>query len=171
MRQLLLEATNSVWRTTVDPATRELGTRLQELLTGVRLLKQQRADDRPAVPPGLVGLLMHIDRCATGCHARELAERTRLDPSTVSRAVAALVAHGLVDRRADPSDRRASHLTVTAAGRAALADTHDWYGGVLDRALADWTPGEVAALSAALGRFTRDIEVALAHHDNLEDAR
>ncbi|MCW3838695.1 hypothetical protein ONA70_01100 [Micromonospora yasonensis] len=67
--------------------------------------------------------------------------------------------------------RRASHLTVTDAGRVALADTEDWYGRVLTRALADWSPGEVAALSAALGRFTRDLEVALAHHDNLEDAR
>jgi DNA-binding MarR family transcriptional regulator len=155
----------------VETATRELGTRLQELLSGVRLLKQRRAHHRPVVPIGLVGLLRQIDRCATGCHARDLAERTRLDPSTVSRAVAALVTDGLVERQADPSDRRASQLTVTEAGRAALSDTQDWYGRVLARALTDWTPDEVAALSAALGRFTRDLEVALAHHDNLEDAR
>ncbi|MFE9690254.1 MarR family winged helix-turn-helix transcriptional regulator [Micromonospora sp. NPDC005806] len=155
----------------MDTATRELGTRLYDLLTGVRLLKQRRAHHRPAVPPGLFGMLRHIDRCAAGCHARELADRTRLDPSTVSRAVAALVADGLVARHADPSDRRASHLTLTEAGRAALTDTQDWYGLVLARALVDWTPGEVAALAAALGRFIRDLEVALAHHDNLEDAR
>ncbi|MGR6320240.1 MarR family winged helix-turn-helix transcriptional regulator [Micromonospora soli] len=155
----------------MNPATRELGMRLYDLLTGVRLLKQHRAHHRPAVPPGLVGMLRHIDRCATGCQARELADRTRLDPSTVSRAVAALVADGLVERHADPSDRRASRLTLSEAGRTALTDTQDWYGQVLARALADWTPGEVAALSAALGRFTRDLEVALARHDNLEDAR
>jgi DNA-binding MarR family transcriptional regulator len=155
----------------VDSATREFGSRLHDLLTGVRLLKQRRADARPTVPLGLVGLLSHLDHEATGCHARDLAERTRLDPSTVSRAVAALVTDGLVRRTADPADRRASHLTVTDAGRAALADTQDWYGRVLTRALADWTPDEVAALSAALGRFTRDLEVALAHHDTLEDAR
>ncbi|GGR76402.1 hypothetical protein GCM10010169_20690 [Micromonospora fulviviridis] len=156
----------------MDATSQELVTRLQDLLTGVRLLKQRRADDRPAVPPGLVGLLRHIDRgAAAGCHARDLAERSRLDPSTVSRAVAALVADGLVDRRIDPEDRRASHLTVTPAGRAALTEAYDWYGGVLSRALADWSPGEVAALSAALARLTRDLEVALTRHDNLEDAR
>lgn len=155
----------------MDTATRELGMRLHDLLKGVRLLKHRRAEAHPAVPPGLVGMLTYLDRCASGCHARDLADRTRLDPSTISRAVAALVAHGLVERRADPTDRRASWLTVTDAGRAALVDTEDWYGRVLARALVDWTPGEVAALSAALGRFTRDIEVALAHHDNLEDAR
>ncbi|WP_433287919.1 MarR family winged helix-turn-helix transcriptional regulator [Micromonospora sp. CA-244673] len=156
----------------MDATSRELVARLQDLLTGVRVLKQRRADDRPAVPPGLVGLLRHIDRDgATGCHARDLAERSRLDPSTVSRAVAALVADGLVDRRTDPQDRRASHLTLTPAGRAAMTEAYDWYGGVLSRALADWTPGDVAALSAALGRLTRDLEVALTRHDNLEDAR
>jgi DNA-binding MarR family transcriptional regulator len=168
----LLEATNAlVERSTVESATRELSTRVQELLTGVRLLKQRRVHHRPVVPIGLVGLLRQIDRAATGCHARDLAERTRLDPSTVSRAVATLVTDGLVERQADPSDRRASQLTLTEAGRAALAETQDWYGGVLARALADWTPDEVAELSAALGRFTRDLEVALAHHDKLEDAR
>ncbi|WP_197698170.1 MarR family winged helix-turn-helix transcriptional regulator [Micromonospora viridifaciens] len=154
----------------MDTAVRELGTRLHGLLTGVRLLRQRRVDERPAVPSGLVGLLMLIDRCASGCHARDLAERGRLDPSTVSRAVAALVAHGLVDRRTDPIDRRASQLTITPAGRAALAETSDWYGQVLNRALADWTPDQVTEFSAALGRFTRDLEVALAHHDNQEDA-
>ncbi|WP_229402268.1 MarR family winged helix-turn-helix transcriptional regulator [Micromonospora okii] len=151
--------------------TRELAARLQDLLKSVRLIKQRRAGDRPAVPLGLVGMLRHIEQLSAGSHARELAERTGLDPSTVSRAVATLVTHGLVERRADPADRRASCLTVTPAGRAALADAHDWYGQLLDRALADWTPDEVAALCAALGRFTRDVEVALAHHDNLEAAR
>lgn len=155
----------------MDTAPRELGMRLHDLLKGVRLLKQRRAEAHPAVPSGLVGMLTYLDRCATGCHARDLADRTQLDPSTVSRAVAALVAHGLVERSVDPTDRRASWLTVTDAGRAAVVDAENWYGRVLAQALADWTPGEVAALSAALGRFTRDIEVALAHHDNLEDAR
>ncbi|MET8094265.1 hypothetical protein [Micromonospora sp. NPDC005220] len=72
-----------------------------------------------------------------------------------------------------PDRQRATFLAVTPAGRAALADSHRWYGEVLERALADWTPGEVAALSAALGRFTGDIETALANNDNdnLEAAR
>nr|WP_246381142.1 MarR family transcriptional regulator [Micromonospora jinlongensis] len=118
-------------------------------------------------------MLVQIDLLSSDCHARDLADRTRLDASTVSRSVAALVAHGLVERRPDPSDKRATFLAVTPAGRAALADSHRWYGEVLARALADWTPDEVAALSAALGRFTGDIEVALGNNDNdnLEAAR
>ncbi|MCX4471829.1 MarR family protein [Micromonospora sp. MW-13] len=155
----------------METTARELGMRMYDLLKSIRMIKQRRADDRPAVPLGLVGMLVQLDQHPTGCHARELAVRTGLDPSTVSRAVASLVSHALVERRADPADRRATWLAVTSAGKAALADAHGWYGELLERALADWTPGEVAALCAALGRFTRDLEVALATNDNLEDAR
>ncbi|WP_320064422.1 MarR family winged helix-turn-helix transcriptional regulator [Micromonospora sp. RTGN7] len=155
----------------METTARELGARLYDLLKSVRLIKQRRVDDRPAVPIGLFGMLMQIEQQPTGCHARELAVRTGLDPSTVSRAVASLVAHGMVERDADPADRRANCLTVTPAGVVALTDTYDWYAELLDRALADWSPDEVATLCAALGRFTRDVENALETHDNLEDAR
>ncbi|WP_207915400.1 MarR family winged helix-turn-helix transcriptional regulator [Micromonospora sp. 15K316] len=150
---------------------RELVRRLQDLLRSIRLIKQRRAEEQPGIPLGLVGILSQIDGLADGCHARELALRARLDPSTVSRAVAALVAYGLVERRSDPADRRAYALAVTPEGRTALTDTQDWYARLLDRALAGWTADEVVAFGAGLHRFTRDLEVALDNHDNLEAAR
>ena len=155
----------------MDGTAGELSLRLYDLVRTVRLLKQHRAEEGQAVAPGLLGMLMQIDKTSGDCQARELAQRTRLDPSTVSRSIAALVADGLVERRPDPSDKRASFLAVTPAGRAALAESFGWYGDVLRRALTDWTPDEVDALSGALGRFARDIEVALGNHDNLEAAR
>ena len=85
--------------------------------------------------------------------------------------MATLVTHGLVERRADPADGRASVLGLTEAGRTALTDAHAWYGEVLDRALAGWAPHEVAALSAALARFAGDLDRSLAHSDSLEAAR
>ncbi|MEW1586269.1 MarR family winged helix-turn-helix transcriptional regulator [Micromonospora vinacea] len=157
----------------MDSDAGELGLRLYDLVRCIRLLKQHRADQHPAIPAGMLGMLVQINQLSSDCHARDLADRTRLDASTVSRSVAALVAHGLIERRPDPSDRRATILALTPAGRTALADSHRWYGEVLERALADWAPGEVAALSAALGRFTGDIAIALGNNDNdnLEAAR
>ncbi|MGK5739408.1 MarR family winged helix-turn-helix transcriptional regulator [Micromonospora sp. URMC 103] len=149
----------------------DLVLRLHDFLRGIRLVKQRRAEERPAVPVGLVGILTQIDRLTDGCHARELALHTRLDPSTVSRAVAALVTDGLVERRPDPADKRAHVLALTPDGRRTLTEAQEWYAGLLGRALAGWTADEVAALSAGLRRFTRDIEVALAHHDTMEAAR
>ncbi|MEU4244517.1 MarR family transcriptional regulator [Actinoplanes sp. NPDC026619] len=152
-------------------AKQELGLRLQDLFKCMRLIKQSRAVQRPAIPAGLLGVLAQIDDLPAGCHARELAARTSLDPSTISRAVAALVTHGLVERRPDPHDGRASVLVVTAAGHAAMADTVEWIGRVLDQALAGWSAAEVTALTVAVARFTHDIEASLASRDNLEVAR
>jgi DNA-binding MarR family transcriptional regulator len=160
----------------VGTPTNELALRLRDLGRSIRLIKQCRPGDASAVPPGLLGLLTHVGEHSAGCHARELASRAGLDPSTVSRGIAALVGLGLVERRADQRDGRASVLVLTPAGQAALADAHRRYGELLDRALAGWTPDEVAALCAALGRFTRDLDRTLgfpsdSHNDTLEAAR
>lgn len=76
-----------------------------------------------------------------------------------------------MERNADPADGRAGVLALTAAGRAALADALAWYGDVIGRALAGWTRDEVAALGAALRRFTADVGRTLGHPDPLEAAR
>ncbi|BBH69097.1 hypothetical protein ACTI_57820 [Actinoplanes sp. OR16] len=145
----------------MDGAVPEIGTRLHDLLKVTRLLKQHRSAERTAIPAGLFVLLAEISRLPDGGHARELAIQTGLDPSTVSRAVASLVAHGLVAREPDPHDGRATVLVVTAAGRNALAETVTWYERVLDRALADWSPAEVAAFNISLGRFAQAIDTVL----------
>ena len=145
----------------------ELLAQLRDLLRSVRMIKQRYADRSP-VPLGHLGLLAQID---DGCHARELATRAGLDQSTVSRMVAALVAHGLIERRLDPGDKRASCLAITPAGRAALDEAQAWQSEVLGRALAGWTPDEVAALSAGIGRFTHNLDLINGHHEILEAAR
>jgi DNA-binding MarR family transcriptional regulator len=137
----------------------ELATRLRDLVRVVRQLRQRRTDvpGGPGVPPGLLGTLLSIDG-VPGCHAKELAAGAGLDQSTVSRAVAALVAHGLIERRPDPADKRASILAVTAAGHAAIAEAQDWYDSVLRDALAGWREADVVALTALLRRFTADLD-------------
>lgn len=155
-----------------------LGEAFYDLTKVVRLIKQRRAIDRPHLPPGVIGTMLQIEATgASGCHAKDLAARTGLDPSTVSRAVAGLVGHGLVERRADPDDKRATVLALTPAGRSALAEAQDWYRDVLERALADWHPDERAALTAALGRLVNDLEKTLipendpSHLEAMEAAR
>jgi DNA-binding MarR family transcriptional regulator len=152
----------------VDPRHEALVGRLRDLMKVVRLIRQQHTGHYPPVPTGLVGTLTLIDR-SSGCHAKELARSSGLDPSTVSRAVAALVGHGLVERRADPADGRASVLAVTDAGRAALEQAKRWYDDLMRRALADWEPADVEALTSLLGRLNTDVEGAIG--STLEAAR
>jgi DNA-binding MarR family transcriptional regulator len=80
----------------------------------------------------------------------ELAEIESVNPTMLSRVVAALDEAGLVRRRTDPEDRRAGLLEVTANGRR----THDRLraerGRVLTTGLERLDPDDVVALEAAL---------------------
>lgn len=56
---------------------------------------------------------------------RELAEFLRLDPSQVVSLVDELQARHLVERRPDPSDRRANVVVATDAGRELVAEARE----------------------------------------------
>ena len=90
--------------------------------------------------------------------ASAIAEGTQSDPSTVSRQVAALVKDGLLERRADQGDGRASLLVVTEKAQAVLAE-HDeirisHFADMLD----GWTPEDLRRFAILLAQFTDDFE-------------
>jgi DNA-binding MarR family transcriptional regulator len=84
----------------------------------------------------------------------ELAERSGLDASTVSRRVADLQDKGLITRAVDLEDQRASLLELTPRGAQLLADLREARRRLLDDALSDWPAGEVQALAGMLRRLT-----------------
>jgi DNA-binding MarR family transcriptional regulator len=141
---------NDIGETT---AHRDLLASVQELLKAVRLVKHDLAPLTTAVPPGTLGVLTAI-AAADGTRVTELAADCSLDASTVSRAVAPLVRAGLVSRGADPGDGRATVLTASAAGRAALDDVMSHYDRRFAGAVAGWTPEELRIFAALLDRFT-----------------
>jgi len=94
----------------------------------------------------------------------DLAELESVNPTMLSRVVAALDEAGLVRRRTDPDDRRAGLLEVTANGRR----THDRLraerGRVLTAGLERLDPNDLAAVEAALPALEALID-ALAGRD------
>ena len=80
----------------------------------------------------------------------DLATSLHNDVSTVSRQVSALVANGLLDKSADPGDRRAFVVSLTDAGRAALAQIQDSRSGWFQGLLHDWEPADVAGFTEQL---------------------
>ncbi|MCE6999574.1 MarR family transcriptional regulator [Saccharothrix sp. S26] len=90
-----------------------------------------------------------------------LAEAVFSDPSTVSRQVATLVKDGLVERRADPEDGRASVLAVTEAGERLLAERRAQRNLALARLFTDWSPQEWTEFIEYFERFVGDYEKAL----------
>jgi DNA-binding MarR family transcriptional regulator len=136
---------------------RELLSRFGDVLKALRLFKNQ-SPPRVTVPYGTLHVLAGInDVSATGCHVKDLATRCALDPSTISRAVAALVRADLVRREADPTDGRASTLALTSHGSEVLDEVHSWYADQLAEALKGWSTEDLTALSLLLQRFNDDI--------------
>jgi DNA-binding MarR family transcriptional regulator len=80
---------------------------------------------------------------------RALAEHERVQPPSMTRTLAALVAHGLVDRVADPNDRRQVIIQLTDPGTHTVKETRKQRDLWLGRRLADLDPEERAILAQA----------------------
>lgn len=86
--------------------------------------------------------------------ASALAASVQADLSTVSRQVAALVSRGLLERRADQVDGRATLLAVTGAGQAAIAEHERGRQAFFDEVLTGWGTAELRQFAQQMERFT-----------------
>jgi DNA-binding MarR family transcriptional regulator len=87
-----------------------------------------------------------------------LAEAVHSDTSTVSRQVAALVRHGLVERQADPADGRACLLAATPAGVACYEHQRRARTEEVADVLRHWSADDLATVTALLARLNTDFE-------------
>jgi len=99
-------------------------------------------------------MLLHTVAADGPMRASALATSVHADLSTVSRQVTVLVSRGLLERRADQCDGRASLLAVTAAGQAAIAEHEQGRQAFFDAVLADWSTGEMRQFAQQLEQFT-----------------
>jgi DNA-binding MarR family transcriptional regulator len=90
--------------------------------------------------------------------AKDLAEATCADQSTISRQVAALVKSGLIERQADPDDGRASILVPTPLGVAKVNAHFANRGRALEPLVAEWSDEEREQFVHLLGRFNSTLE-------------
>jgi DNA-binding MarR family transcriptional regulator len=88
-----------------------------------------------------------------GLSIRQLAALTHARQSAVSEVVARLVDQGLVTRAVSVSDGRQAELTLTAAGRQAIAEAEPTAQERLGAGLAILTADDRAALAAGLERW------------------
>ncbi len=95
-----------------------------------------------------------------------LAEAVHSDPSTVSRQVAGLVRAGLVERRSDPDDGRASLLAATEEGLRVFQANRDRRNHDLSAITEHWPETDRRTLVDLLDRLTTDLEQhhATTHH-------
>src|SRR4051794_28421405 len=88
----------------------------------------------------------------------ELASRERIQRPTATRVLARLEEAGLLERAADPVDRRSSLISATAQGQALLAAQRERKDAYLARRLDGLGPEELAVLERAAGILERILE-------------
>lgn len=133
------------------PSTTALVESLYSVLGHIRRL----AAPGP-VDPSSVFLLDMLRRCGPA-RPSDLATRTGLDQSTISRKLRALEAQGYLDRSPDPHDRRAFAVAVTEQGNALLRISLEARAEALAAALADWPTSHQADLARLLHRLADDL--------------
>ena len=87
----------------------------------------------------------------------ELAQRERVRRPTVTRVLARLEQAGLVDRAADPTDRRSSLVSISADGRALLESVRARKDAYLARRIDALEPADREALERAAAILERAI--------------
>jgi DNA-binding MarR family transcriptional regulator len=113
----------------------------------VRRLRQLRVPGALSLPE--TSALARLDRGGPTT-ASALAKAEQISPQSMGTTLAALEARGLVERRADPDDRRRVVLSVSEAGRQVLRDKRSVRTQQLARALAGgFTPREQQRLKVA----------------------
>lgn len=163
-----VDARESV-RTQADlPAPQASGNAAADVLTSmVHLIRTTRAvghrqTDGLVIAGTPLGILRKLG--VGDARPSDLACSLQIAPSVVSRAVVTLEKAGLVERRPDPADARAWHLTLTDLGRERLsarqADINEQFADLL----ADWDPLDVAQLATLMHRL--DVAIAARGDDS-----
>jgi DNA-binding MarR family transcriptional regulator len=127
---------------------------LVALMQAGRRLRQRHLNSEldPAAMP-----LLHALRCAGSIRLSDLAARTHLDASTVSRHVKALEDRRFVERSGDPVDRRASQVTLRPEGEKALLAAMDERRADVADVLSGWSQNDRRRLADLLTRLARDL--------------
>ena len=135
-----------------------LAAELSLLVRGMKELHGQVVEDArvPCEPAGAV-VLSRLDALGP-VRLTTLAAELGLDPSSVSRQVAALERVGLLSKERDDRDLRAQRLVLTAAGRSAVNGLRTAFAQRLAQLTPGISPAEVDDLADRLARLNTEIK-------------
>ena len=95
-----------------------------------------------------------ISRYEAGVRQKTLTEELRINPSSVSEMISKLENDGYVRRTIDPTDKRATLITLTELGEARNAELQDEKTASLSKAFGNLTDDEKEQLIALLEKLT-----------------
>jgi MarR family transcriptional regulator for hemolysin len=115
------------------------------------------------------GVLVRLDR-SEGLKQSELAEILDLQPISLTRLLDRLAESGLIERRADPNDRRANRLFLTPAARPLLEQLAELGTDMMATVLDGLEPAANERLLNDLGLLKDNLRAAIARNATQQQA-
>ena len=133
-------------------STTDLAHRLRPVIARLaRRMRQQAGGDLSPTQ----GAALNTIACHGPLTPSELADRERVQRPTVTRVLVRLEEAGLVDRAADPQDRRSSLVSISEDGRALLQAMRDRKDAFLARRIDALEPADRETLDRAAAILER----------------
>jgi MarR family transcriptional regulator for hemolysin len=115
------------------------------------------------------GVLVRLDR-SEGLKQSELAEILDLQPISLTRLLDRLAENGLIERRADPNDRRANRLFLTPAAHPLLEQLAEIGKDMMTTVLEGLEPTSNERLLHDLGLVKDNLRAAIARNATQQNA-
>jgi MarR family transcriptional regulator for hemolysin len=114
-------------------------------------------------------VLMRIDR-NEGLKQSELADMLDLQPITLTRLLDRLADNGLIERRADPNDRRANRLYLKPAAKPLLGRLADLGANMMETVLDGISSTSIERMLKELSAVKDNLRSAIADKTNQQQA-
>ncbi|MCB1407997.1 MAG: MarR family transcriptional regulator [Rhodobacteraceae bacterium] len=114
------------------------------------------------LPKGLLvshfGVVSHLIRVADGATPLDLARAFQVPKTTMTHTLAGLEAHGFVEMRPNPSDRRSKQVWLTASGQQFRDDALESLAPLIATLAEQYSPERVAGILPDLAAFRAVID-------------
>jgi MarR family transcriptional regulator for hemolysin len=150
------------------PVNREIAFTIIDVARMLRTYADQRARQF-GISRAQWGVLVRLDR-SEGLKQSELAEILDLQPISLTRLLDRLSESGLIERRADPNDRRANRLFLTPAARPLLAQLAELAIDMMATVLEGLDPKTTERMLRDLGLVKDNLRAAISRNATQQQA-
>jgi MarR family transcriptional regulator for hemolysin len=151
-----------------QPIKREFAFTIMDVARLLKTYADQRARQF-GISRAQWAVLVRIDR-HEGLKQTELADMLDLQPITLTRLLDRLSDNGLIERRADPTDRRANRLYLKPAAKPLLERLADLGDDMMETVLDGVSMTSVERMLKELGAVKDNLRGAIARNSNQQQA-
>jgi DNA-binding MarR family transcriptional regulator len=135
------------------PSAVALASAIEQLLHALAQRRHVLGDEEPSPLSTFQSIAMTVIDDEGPMRLYALAERLRTTKATASRTIDVLAAHGLAQRRSDPSDGRGVLVSATRPGHRFVLDRRSRLAALLEQLLAEMELDEAQRFTELLGEL------------------